>query len=199
MVAQSSWFRRRMDEAGQGIVLSSPPKCGVPVARVGLIARPTRRCQRMILGTDSIRPLARFSLPRKSSGPSDRSRSPVPRPSVRARVPRRSVDHFLLRRSLKVCPVADPDWPARESIDARGLWLIAWSWIAKAAHARSGTSAALLVELPLLVASPELGRRPAQVVFGADGSEALHLAKHVEAPRRDLPGGQADVFERQAL
>ena len=25
-----------MDEAGQGIVLSSPPKCGVPVARVGL-------------------------------------------------------------------------------------------------------------------------------------------------------------------
>jgi hypothetical protein len=26
-----------MDEAGQGIVLSSPPKCGVPVARVGLI------------------------------------------------------------------------------------------------------------------------------------------------------------------
>ena len=28
-----------MDEAGQGIVLSSPPKCGVPVARVGLIDR----------------------------------------------------------------------------------------------------------------------------------------------------------------
>jgi hypothetical protein len=26
-----------MDEACQGIVLSSPPKCGVPVARVGLI------------------------------------------------------------------------------------------------------------------------------------------------------------------
>src|SRR6266404_7099440 len=31
-----------MDEAGQGIVLSSPPKCGVPVARVGLIDRRTR-------------------------------------------------------------------------------------------------------------------------------------------------------------
>ena len=28
-----------MDEAGQGIVLSSPPKCGVTVARVGLIDR----------------------------------------------------------------------------------------------------------------------------------------------------------------
>ncbi len=28
-----------MDEAGQGIVLSSPPKCGVPVARDGLIDR----------------------------------------------------------------------------------------------------------------------------------------------------------------
>ena len=26
-----------MDEAGQGIVLSSPPKCGVSVVRVGLI------------------------------------------------------------------------------------------------------------------------------------------------------------------
>jgi hypothetical protein len=33
-----------MDEAGQGMVLSSPPKCGVPVARIGLIddARKTR-------------------------------------------------------------------------------------------------------------------------------------------------------------
>ena len=39
MVAQSRGFRRRMDEAGQGIVLSSPPKCGVPVARVGRIDR----------------------------------------------------------------------------------------------------------------------------------------------------------------
>ena len=36
-------------------------------------------------------------------------------------VPRRSVDHFLLRRSLKVGLAADPDWSARESIDARGL------------------------------------------------------------------------------
>jgi hypothetical protein len=28
-----------MDEAGQGIVLSSPPKCGVPVARAGQFDR----------------------------------------------------------------------------------------------------------------------------------------------------------------
>ena len=31
-----------MDEAGQGVVLSSSPKCGVAVARVGLIDRRTR-------------------------------------------------------------------------------------------------------------------------------------------------------------
>jgi hypothetical protein len=31
-----------MDETGQGIVLSSPPKCGVPVARVGRIDRRIR-------------------------------------------------------------------------------------------------------------------------------------------------------------
>src|SRR4051794_24379427 len=32
-----------MDEAGHGLVLASPPKCAVPVARVGLIARSIRR------------------------------------------------------------------------------------------------------------------------------------------------------------
>jgi hypothetical protein len=37
---------------------------------------------------------------------------------------RRLVDHFLLRSSLKVGLAADLGWPARESIDARGLQLI---------------------------------------------------------------------------
>jgi hypothetical protein len=35
-------------------------------------------------------------------------------------VPRRSVDYFLLRRSLKVGLAADPRWSARKSIDASG-------------------------------------------------------------------------------
>ncbi len=39
-------------------------------------------------------------------------------------------DHFLLRRSLKLGFAADPDRPARESLDARGLRVIEeWGWI----------------------------------------------------------------------
>jgi hypothetical protein len=39
-------------------------------------------------------------------------------------------DHFLLRRSLRLSFAADPDRPARESIDARGLRVIErWGWI----------------------------------------------------------------------
>jgi Transposase DDE domain len=39
-------------------------------------------------------------------------------------------DHFLLRRSRKLSFAADPDRPARESIDARGLRVIEqWGWI----------------------------------------------------------------------
>jgi hypothetical protein len=39
-------------------------------------------------------------------------------------------DHFLLRRSLRLGFAADPDRPARESIDARGLRVVErWGWI----------------------------------------------------------------------
>jgi Transposase DDE domain len=39
-------------------------------------------------------------------------------------------DHFLLRRSLKLSFAADPDRPARESADARGLRVVEqWGWI----------------------------------------------------------------------
>ena len=39
-------------------------------------------------------------------------------------------DHFLLRRSLKLGFAADPDRPARESVDARGLRVVEqWGWI----------------------------------------------------------------------
>ena len=39
-------------------------------------------------------------------------------------------DHFLLRRSLKLGFAADPDRPARESTDARGLRVVEqWGWI----------------------------------------------------------------------
>jgi hypothetical protein len=59
-------------------------------------------------------------------------------------------DHFLLRRSLKLARAADHDWPARESIDARGLRLIErWSWIVAAAHARSRPSARYFLNSPL--------------------------------------------------
>lgn len=39
-------------------------------------------------------------------------------------------DHFLLRRSLRLSFAADPDRPARESADARGLRVVEqWGWI----------------------------------------------------------------------
>jgi hypothetical protein len=46
-------------------------------------------------------------------------------------------DHFLLRRSLKLSFTADPDRPARESTDARGLRVIEqWGWIGAATQGK---------------------------------------------------------------
>lgn len=46
-------------------------------------------------------------------------------------------DHFLLRRSLKLGFAADPDRPARESVDARGLQVVEqWGWIGAASQGK---------------------------------------------------------------
>jgi hypothetical protein len=46
-------------------------------------------------------------------------------------------DHFLLRRSLWLSFAADPDRPARESVDARGLRVVEqWGWIGAAEDKR---------------------------------------------------------------
>src|SRR5262245_50953851 len=58
----------------------------------------------------------------------------------------------------------------------------------------SGTAATLLFELSLVVASPELCRRPGLVMPGADGFQALHLAEDIQTPG-DVPGGQADILQ----
>jgi hypothetical protein len=44
-----------MDEAGQGIVLCSPPNCGVPVARVGLFDRSVERSPCASVGSTDAR------------------------------------------------------------------------------------------------------------------------------------------------
>jgi hypothetical protein len=46
-------------------------------------------------------------------------------------------DHFLLRRSLRLGFAADPDRPARESLDARGLRVVEqWGWIGAVSQGR---------------------------------------------------------------
>src|SRR5439155_25725011 len=59
-------------------------------------------------------------------------------------------------------------------------------------------SATLLLELPLVVALPELRRRPGLVPFDADGFEALHGAENIQAPG-DVLWRQVNILQRHAL
>src|SRR5262249_40624713 len=59
-------------------------------------------------------------------------------------------------------------------------------------------AATLLLELSLVVALPELRRRPGLVPGDADGLETLHVAEDIQA-LYDVLRGQADVFQRHAL
>jgi hypothetical protein len=60
------------------------------------------------------------------------------------------------------------------------------------------TAATLLLELTLVVALPEIRRRPALVIPEADGFEALHGAENIQAAG-DVLRGQADIVQRHAL
>src|SRR5262245_2693756 len=59
----------------------------------------------------------------------------------------------------------------------------------------SATVVTLPLELAVVVALPELRRRPGLLPIDADSFETLHVAENIQAPG-DVLRGQAEIFQR---